>query len=117
MEQVKVVNGLPKSRRPRKYSQSELDKAKANNQFVIQGTNPVYPGNFPDGKDIIVFLEYVQSTGTFTIEGIDDTTTKVLTGAVVSSMELSHSPLRLDGGVKLNGTILIAKGFYLIVEN
>lgn len=117
MKQIKVVDGLPKSGRHRLYSQIELDHARNNNKFLIRGTNPVFPGALTSDHDIIVFLEYVQSSTTFTISGIDGDTVVILTDSIVSPMDLTHAPLRLDGGVLLTGTILIATGFYLIVKN
>ena len=61
-------------------------------------------------EETIAFLEFVQASGTFTIEDADG---NVLSGALVSPFGDARGPLRLDGGVKLNGTILGAKGFYL----
>ena len=106
------VNGLPRSNKSRVLSSLDVAAARLNNQFFIAGTNPVFPGNFPNDLDIIVFLEVVQSTGTFTIEGVAG----VISGALSSPFLDSRGLLRLDGGVKLNGTILGAKGFFLPVK-
>lgn len=106
-----VVDGLPKNAKNRNIGARVTEQVKFDNQFVIQGSSPVFPKDYPNNDDeVIVFLEYVQSSGTFTIEGKG---TGVLSGAMVSPLDLVESPLRLDGGVKLNGTILFAKGFWL----
>lgn len=109
---ITKIDGLPASTTRKVLSESDISAAKLNNQFVIKGADPVFPVEYPADKDIIVFLEYVQSTGTFKIT---DAETNDITGATVATpLDLSRAPLRLDGGCKLTGTILIAKGFYLI---
>lgn len=110
---IGFLNGLPGSNERRAISKADIANAKLNNVFHLQGTNPTFPGNFPNDKDIIVFLEYVYSSGTFTIEGNE---IGIFTGAILTGYDVAYSPLRLDGGVKLNGTILSAKGFFLPIK-
>lgn len=113
MATLAKVDGLPRSNERRTIGEKDVCNARFNNQFFLQGTDPTFPQGFPNDKDVIVFLEFVQSTGTFTIE---DANGNVLSGALVSQFGDAHAPLRLDGGVKLNGTILGAKGFYLPIK-
>lgn len=109
------VNGLPRSSRHRNlnFTQEELDIARANNQFFLFGTDPRFPVEAFD-ESYVVFLEsvYTAAGGTFTIEG----QTGVISGAIPSPFTQDHSPIRMDGGVKVNGTILAMKGFYLKVS-
>lgn len=79
--------------------------ARFNNQFILVGTSP----EFKDDS-LIMFLEYVEGAGTFTVA---DALNTVLTGAVVGPLDLTHAPIRFDGGLKLNGTVLFAKGFFI----
>lgn len=109
------ANGLPRSSTRRSVGDKVQEQLKLDNQFLLQGTDPTFPQGFPNTEDVIVFLEYVQASTTYTIEGA---VVGVLTGSLASTipLDLTHSPLRLDGGVKLNGTILMAKGFWLPVK-
>jgi len=109
---IGTVDGLPRSAKYRIFAADELDKARLNNQFFLSGASPAYP---PEGFDetVVVFLEavYMAVLGTFTIEGAKG----VISGAVPAPFSQDHSPIRLDGGVKLNGTIVAAKGFWVKV--
>lgn len=111
---IGLANGLPRNSERRTIGDGVQEQLKLDNQFLIQGSSPTFPDNFGSNDNVIIFLEYVQASTAFTIEGV----TGVLTGSLVSTLEfdLTHSPLRLDGGVKLNGTILMAKGFWLPVK-
>jgi hypothetical protein len=112
---ITLANGLPKGQKSPVLSEADIQAARLNNQFLIQGTNPEFPVAATE-KGVIAFLEYVAVTtaGTFTVE---DKAGNILTGAIVDQLDLSHAPLRMDGGVRLNGAILIAKGFYIKREN
>jgi len=109
------VNGLPQhsKRKNLNFTHEELDIARANNQFFLNGANPQFPIEGFD-ESYVVFLEavYTAAGGTFTIEG----QTGVISGAIPSPFTQDHSPIRMDGGVKVNGTILAMKGFYLKVS-
>lgn len=113
MATLAKVDGLPRSNERRMISEHDVCNAKLNNVFFLEGTDPTFPQGFPNDKDVIVFLEYVQASTTFTLE---DANGNVLSGALTSPFGDAHAPLRLDGGVKLNGTILGAKGYYLPVK-
>jgi hypothetical protein len=111
-ETVSTISGLPYHGRRRALVERDLDDARANNTFVINGTDPKFPDPFPAGKDVIVFLEYVgmAPAGTFNIKDVNGATVAT---AVAAPFDVTHSPLRMDGGVELIGAITIAKGFYL----
>ncbi len=102
------VHGLPRTNRRRAIHEKDVEFARLNNQFFLQGASPQFPDDFSN-ENIIVFLEYVQSSGTFTIEGANG----VVSGALTSPFGDAHGAIRLDGGVKLNGTILGAKGYFI----
>lgn len=114
MADIKTVDGLPKDRTRKIISQIEYDNAKYNNSFVISGASPSYPDPLTGGtadNDIIVFLEQVISTGTFEIKGSNGTTVGAV-GIPSASLD-AHAPIRLDGGVSLVGTVILAKGFWI----
>lgn len=111
MAEISKSNGLPYHGNRRSINERDIENARLNNVFHLTGTNPKFPDNFPDDKDIIVFLENVSTvTGTFTIQGNE---VGVLSGAIPSPYRTDNSPLRFDGGVQLNGSIASAKGFFL----
>lgn len=94
------VDGLP---RAKQFQHLEgLDVARTNNQFVLR--SPDLELLTPEGT---VMLEYVQGTN-FVVQ---DANGVAVTGTIPSALDLAYAPLRLDGGVKLTGTVLIAKGY------
>lgn len=109
MSDISLVNGLPRHKGANVLTERDVEQARFTNQFLLKGASPQFPNPFGD-KDYIVFLEFVQSTGTFNIEDAD--ANAIATG-VVTGFGDAHAPIRLDGGVKLVGTILAAKGFYV----
>lgn len=107
---ISNVNGLPRSEERRTINWSDYMTAKLNNPFFLSGSSPSFPDEFPNNKEIIIFLEIVQSSGTFTIE---DAEGNIISGALTNPFGCGCAPLRLDGGFKLNGTILGAVGCFL----
>lgn len=109
---IGTVNGLPRKAGQSNLNGIDVEQARINNSFFLFGASPQFPPAFDD--KVIVFLEsvYMAAAGTFTIEG----TNGVISGAIVAPFEQDHSPVRMDGGVKLNGTIVAAKGYWLPIQ-
>lgn len=107
------VEGLPRSSKFRKLTDQDIEDARYNNQIFLQGASPRFPATAFD-EDYVVFIEsvYTAAAGTFTLEG----STGVVSGAIPAPFVMEHSPVRFDGGVIINGTILGAKGFYIKVS-
>ncbi|HNR90674.1 MAG TPA: hypothetical protein PKM65_20225 [Spirochaetota bacterium] len=101
-----MVDGLPE----RKFIVSPQDVAIArlSQPFVLMGSNPSLVG-----ENIIVFLEYVAHGGSLVVK---DASSTALTGTITETLDLTASPLRVDGGVILTATVKIAKGFYVVVK-
>lgn len=91
-----------------KYTERELKNARYNNQFALKENNP-------EIKDeaFTFFLEYVETNGFSYI--LEDALGKEFSLGITVSLNLVHSPLRLDGGFRIetNGMtdIAIARGF------
>ena len=99
------VNGLPKGIPARQIDGQTLYTPKINNQFVLFGASPSLLGD-----DIIVFLEYMEGSGGVIVK---DKNSAAISGTLIAPLDLSSSPIRLDGGVIFTGTVLIAKGYYI----
>lgn len=100
-------DGLPRATDSPSFSPADIEYARINNQFILDNGNR----SFTD-KSVVVFLEYVAGSANIQVQDIDGTAV----GGVIQSgtLDLSHAPMRLDGGVQLAGTTLdLAKGFYL----
>lgn len=114
---MKIVNGLPRGNSGgREISQASREHAKTNNQFALSGGSPQFPLTTGAGPalDTIVFLQYVQATGTFSIA--DGAGNVLFTG--LGNIALSDgAELRFDGGIRFSGTILLASGYYINVQN
>jgi hypothetical protein len=109
-----LVNGLPRAtKNSPNLHEDDLKYARFNHQFVLNGSSPQFPSKFTNSK-IIAFLEYVETDGNFTVA---DAEGNVLTGTLTAPLDMAHSPMRLDGGVKINGTVLMAKGYFVIQDN
>ena len=96
-------------------SAHSIEHSRLQNQFVVKGVNPEFPNPATLGgnpRPMAVFLTYVQATTTFEIQ--DRNGNSVATG-LVSPLDLGHSPLRLDGGFRLVGTITAAIGFHVSI--
>ncbi len=100
------VDGLPRYTERKQLTERDLELARINNQFILEGTDPSKVAD-----NIIIFLEYVAHGGSLQISDKDDTT---IGGTVTETLDLTKAPMRLDGGVKLTGTVLLAKGFYIV---
>jgi len=98
-------NGLPRSQNRIILSPQDIASARLNNQFAVYGTDPSFTG---DNK--IVFLEYVAHGGSLVIKDKDS---NAVSGTITGTLDLSCAPMRLDGGVVLTGSVLIAKGFFI----
>jgi hypothetical protein len=103
-----LINGLPRANVVTHLDPNEIALARINNQFVLKGTDPLFVGD-----DIVVFLEHVQAGAAFTI---NDCNNNPVAAGVSTPLHLWGAPMRLNGGVKLVGSIQIAKGFYLVVS-
>ena len=97
-----MVNGLPES--IGKVTQADIEYARLNNQFVLQGVDPEFVSD-----NIIVFLEQVISSSYV----IKDSAGTALTGTITSPLDLHGAPMRIDGGVIITGTVLTAKGYFI----
>lgn len=101
--------GLPDVRPNRILSEMDIASARLNSQFLLKGINPSIPSKLAN-KDVIVFLEYVQASTTIELQ---DANSISIVAGIVSPLDLTRSPLRIDGGLKIVGTVLIAKGFVI----
>jgi hypothetical protein len=86
---------------------NDIISGSINNQLTLNGTNP----SFIDAK-CILFLEYVAFSGSSLVvnDGAGVAQSGTLTG---SPLDLTKAPLRLEGGVQLTGTVLMAKFFII----
>ena len=78
-------------------------------QVVLSGTDPL---TVDTNKKGIFFLEQiiVSGSGTVTIaNGFDETVLPAGTG----SCQFEISPIRCDGGIKVTGTVIAVKGFWM----
>lgn len=75
-------------------------------QVVLSGTDPEFVSD-----NGVFFLEMLQlGTGvTVTLKDGDDVTI----ATTVSSFSQDQSPLRCDKGIKITGTVIMAKGFIM----
>lgn len=101
-----MVDGLPE--RTFVVSPQDVAIARISQPFVLMGSNPAFVG-----ANMIVFLEYVAHGGSLVVK---DASSSALTGTITDTLDLTASPLRVDGGVVLTGTVKIAKGFYIVVR-
>lgn len=109
------ANGLPKFTSSPTLSKRDLETARINNQFVVNGNTPTYPGDLTaPNKKVIVFLEYYFAKGVGAIN--DGSNTPVLTSVLANfHYDYGFSPIRLDGGVRFTANGVIAKGFFIEV--
>ncbi len=98
------INGLPQGTHRPILTDHEIVVGQLNNQFVLNGNDPSFIGN-----NIIVFLEQVNSTS-FVINDKDGI---AISDTITEPINLTASPMRIDGGVQLSGSIAFAKGFYI----
>jgi hypothetical protein len=82
------------------------DEDKYNNQVVLNGADDEFL--VPNGT---FFLEYLLIEAGVSVTIKDGFNNTVADGVTAFNQE--HSPLRLEGGIKITGTVLIAKGFAL----
>lgn len=97
-----MAYGLPDTKA--NITHEMINQARAENPFVLSGTDP----SLTDDK-IIVFLDMVCSSS-FVISDKED---YAISGTLTANLDMTASPLRVDGGVKLTGEILFAKGFFI----
>jgi len=112
------VNGLPRGNPSYmlEFDYRQYVNAAINNPFVLQGSAPVFPGPESLGLNqrMIVFLKTYLASNTGAIQSIDGT---VISGTIPANTALSWEPaLRVDGGLKLTGNIILATGFYVITS-
>lgn len=114
---AKFVNGLPMGNP--KYQlfpdYAQYVQAAMNNPFVLTGVDPVFPAPVPASGDpnqkTIVILQTLLASTTVVIQSIDG---DPISGTIPANQQLDFYPgLRIDGGVKLAGTIILATGFYI----
>lgn len=101
-----LTSGIPKAKNS-PIIEGGLQAPKINNQFVLTGVNPAV-----GSLDLVYFLEYVQGTN-FTIKDRDG---NAVTGVIPSLLDLTKAPLRMEGGITITGTVLIAKGFSVVAK-
>lgn len=82
------------------------DKDKYNNQVIFNGTDEEY--EVPNG---IFFLEFVSTPTGNTVTITDWSNNTVADG--ISDFNQEHSPLRIEGGIKVSGQVTLLKGFFL----
>ena len=105
MKKITTTNGLPRFvEKFYQFSDYSLQSAKYSNQFALTGNNPEFVGDF------IVFLEAIIAPSTIKIqnakgENVFDTINTTVLNLVI--------PIRLDGGVKISGTVSLVKGFFV----
>jgi len=109
---MSLTYGLPKGENSPVLSVNDVEHAKINNQFCLSGVDPSFPSDLTKLK-VVVFLEYAMPTaGTLVIQ---DANANALTGAS-AEFQLQDAPLRVDGGLKIIGSVAIAKGFFIICD-
>lgn len=104
-----IVYGLPRWEYRRTISRDDIEHARWNNQFCLKGIDPKFPDDAKQ-PNIVVFLEQVYCTGTFAVWDVEG---NVLFSSMTTGFTALKTPLRIDGGFKLIGNILMAKGFYI----
>ena len=89
-------------------SAQAIEAARFNNQFVFNSgdTNPTLIR--PKGIVFIDYLEVASGSTVSIVDGDDDT---VASG--ISSFDMTFTPLRLDHGFKVTGTVLMLRGFVI----
>jgi len=114
---IKFRDNLPQSNV--NLHQDDIENARLNNRFVLTGAVPQgWPALTSDAAQAakyIVFLEYISvgAGNTFDLKTWDNAST--IASNIEGQLDLSHSPLRCDGGFRVTtSAILIAKGFYLV---
>jgi hypothetical protein len=109
------ANGLPKYSMSPSLSKRDLETAKVNNQFVVSGNAPSFPGNLTSANSrIIVFLESYFATNIGNI--LDGDNTPIISNIPANTLiEYGFSPIRIEGGVRFSGNGVIAKGFFIEV--
>jgi hypothetical protein len=105
---VRRVNGLPNNGQA--WATADIDAARFKNQFAIAGGTGL-KSPYHDDENASLFLEYVYADGVFNI--LDKDGVAIYTG-VPATLDLSHSPIRIDGGFSLTGaTFAVVKGFVI----
>lgn len=85
----------------------DIETARINNQIILYDTDKVYNTNEKGG---LVFLEYaIAGAGTLDIK--DKAGNTIVNG--LANYDFSHSPLVLDEGIQITGTLAWAKAFYI----
>lgn len=108
---LQIINGLPRSPEYRVFRPDELRQARHENGFMLSGLNPQLVLSMMEKPlNPVAFLEYVYSTGSFDLQAADGT---ALLSGLPSGFGDAYSPIRLDWGLRLVGTILAAKGFVI----
>ena len=110
-EALHIARGLPRYAKPPVLHEGDWQSAAFTNQFGLDGIDVQFPNPFVNTDKIVVFLEAVQATGTFDIQDREGT---VVFGAITDFQ--MYPGIRLDGGFKLVGTILLAKGYFHITK-
>lgn len=98
--------GLPFSTPRIPVNGNGVEFAKFNDQVLLSGSDPEFVNS-----DMIFFLEYLYGTGSVQMK--DRAGNNVGAAITAPALDFSHAPIRFDGGIKLTGTILIAKGFFI----
>jgi len=115
---IKVRDNLPQSNIV--VSVEDVERAKVNNRFLLTGAVPQgFPdigGKKADADKYIVFVEYV-SVGLDNTFGFStwDNATALIPATIENILDVTHSPIRFDGGFRIiTGAIIICKGFYIL---
>lgn len=109
-------DGLPHFVNSPPLSKRDLDVARINNQFVVNGNAPSFPlGLTLSDKRKVVFLEYYFATA---IGNISDGDNVAILSSIPANVhyDFAISPIRLDGGVRFSANGVIAKGFFIEVS-